>query len=59
LPTVSASGGVNYNVNDNIVEFQDGREQEVRGAQTYSFSGGLDVNYTVFEGLGRKYNYAR
>ena len=59
LPTISASGGVNYNVNDNIVEFQDGREQEVRGAQTYSFSGGLDVNYTVFDGLGRKYNYAR
>jgi len=58
LPSVSASGGANYNVNDNIVEFQDGREQEVRGAQTYSFNGAVDINYTVFDGLGRKYNYA-
>ena len=58
LPTISASGGVNYNVNDNNVEFQDGREQAVSGAQTYSINGGLDINYTVFDGLGRKYNYA-
>jgi outer membrane protein TolC len=59
LPTISANGGVNYNVNDNIVEFQDGREQEVRGAQTYAFNGSVDINYTIFNGLGRKYNYAR
>lgn len=59
LPTVSASGGANYNVNDNLVEYQDGSSQDVRGAQTYSFSGSFDVNYTVFDGLGRKYNYAR
>jgi len=59
LPTISANGGANYNVNDNLVEYQDGSNQEVRGAQTYSFNGTVAVNYTVFDGLGRKYNYAR
>lgn len=59
LPTISANGGANYNVNDNIVEYQDGSSQDVRGAQTYSFTGGVAINYTVFDGLGRKYNYER
>jgi len=59
LPTISATGAANYNVNDNLVEYQDGSSQDVRGAQTYSFNGSLDIDYTVFDGLGRKYNYAR
>jgi outer membrane protein TolC len=59
LPSVSASGGANYNVNDNLVEYQDGTSQDVTGAQAYSFNGGLALNYTVFNGLGRKYNYER
>ncbi len=59
LPTISANGGANYNVNDNNVEFQDGSEQQVQGAQTYSFNGSVTLNYTIFNGLGRKYNYAQ
>ena len=59
LPTISASGGANYNVNDNNVEFQDGREVSVSGARTYAFNGSMQLNYSVFNGLGRKYNYAR
>jgi len=59
LPSLSASGGANYNVNDNTVERQNGSLQEVKGAQTYAFTGAVALNYTVFNGLGRKYNYAR
>jgi len=59
LPSLSASGGANYNVNDNTVEFQDGREASVSGAQTYAFNASVALNYTIFNGLGRKYNYAR
>lgn len=59
LPSVSASGGVVYNVKDNLVEFQDGRELKVNGAQTHSMNGGVALDYTIFNGLGRKYNYAR
>ncbi len=59
LPSLAANGGANYNVNDNLVEYQDGSSQDVKGAQTYSFSGGVALNYTVFNGLGRKYNFER
>jgi len=59
LPTLSATGGANYNVVDNFVQLQDGTEGTEKGVQTYSFNGSLSLNYTVFDGLGRKYNYAR
>lgn len=59
LPSVSASGGANYNINNNLTDYQDGTEVDVRGAQTFSLSGDVAVNYTVYDGLGRKYNYER
>ena len=59
LPSVTATGGASYNVNDNIVEYQDGSSQDVRGAQTYAFTGSVGVNYTVFDGLGRKYSFEK
>ena len=59
LPSVSASGGANYNVVDNTVTGQDGSTGTEQGVQTYAFSGGVALNYTIFDGLGRKYNYAR
>ncbi len=57
LPSVGASGGANYNVQDNFIENQDGSDTDERGVQTYSFSGSVALNYTIFNGLGRKYNY--
>lgn len=57
LPSVSASGGANYNVVDNFIESQDGSNTREKGVQTYSFSGSIALNYTIFNGLGRKYNY--
>ena len=59
LPSISASGGANYNVVDNFVELQDGTSGEENGVQTYSLNGGVSLDYTIFNGLGRKYNYAR
>ena len=59
LPSISASGGANYNVVDNFVELQDGTSGEEKGVQTYSLNGGVALDYTIFNGLGRKYNYAR
>ena len=57
LPSIGASGGANYNVQDNFIENQDGSDTDERGVQTYSFSGSVALNYTIFNGLGRKYNY--
>jgi len=57
LPSLSATGGANYNLQDNYTENQDGSETTEKGVQTYSFSGSVGLNYTVFNGLGRKYNF--
>ncbi len=57
LPSVSATGGANYNVNNTTAKYQNGTEQAVRGAQTYSYNGSVALNYTVFNGLGRRYNF--
>ncbi|MDF1551046.1 MAG: TolC family protein [Bacteroidales bacterium] len=59
LPSLTASAGANYNIDDNLTDFQDGTSQEVRGAKTSALFGSLEVNYTVFNGLGRKYNYEK
>ena len=59
LPFISAAAGANYNINDNTVVFQNGDEAAVQGAQTYSYNASVALDYTIFNGLGRKYNYAR
>ena len=59
LPSLSATGGANLNVSDNVTEYQDGTTQEADGAQTYSLNGSVALNYVIFDGLGRKYNYAQ
>ena len=59
LPSVSATGGANYNVNNSSVEYQDGSVREATGAQTYGYNAGVSLNYTVFNGLGRKYNFTK
>lgn len=59
LPSISAGGGARYNVVDNFVELQDGTERKENGVQAYSFSASFSVNYTIYDGSGRKYNYER
>ena len=57
LPTLSGSAGANYsNANQEILR-QDGTSTEVNGAETKSYNAGVSLNYTLFDGLGRKYNY--
>ncbi|MCT4630644.1 TolC family protein [Winogradskyella sp.] len=57
LPTLSTSAGATYrNDNQDIVR-QDGNETSVSGAETKSYNASVNLNYTIFDGLGRKYNY--
>ena len=57
LPTISSSAGANYNNSNQEVEFQDGTERNVDGAETRSYNASIALNYTLFDGLGRRYNY--
>ena len=57
LPTVSASTGTNYSNNNQNITAQNGSVTEVNGALTKSYNASVNLNYTLFDGLGRKYNY--
>ena len=57
LPTVSASSGANYRRDNQEITRQDNTVTTVDGAITKSYNASLNVNYTIFDGLGRKYNY--
>ena len=62
LPTASLNSGANYTRNNQNLTFTDrdtGIDSETSGSgivsKTYNTS--LGVNYLIFDGLGRKYNY--
>ncbi len=57
LPSVSASSGANYRRDNQEITRQDGTSTSINGAVTKSYNAALNVNYTIFDGLGRKYNY--
>lgn len=61
LPTATLNSGANYSRNNQSLTFTDrdtGNDSEISGngvvAKTYNAS--LGVNYTIFDGFGRKYN---
>lgn len=57
LPTLTGLAGADYEKNDQDAVFQDGRETSVDGAETTRYNASLNLNYTLFDGLGRYYNY--
>lgn len=67
LPIVAANVGANYNRDDSVTEFpgqftDDGnlrQDLDIYKAESQRYNGGLNLNYTLFDGLGRLYNYKR
>ena len=57
LPTLSASAGGNYNITSTTATLSDGTVREADGLKTNSLNAGLGLNYTLYDGNGRKYNY--
>jgi len=58
LPTLSANGGAAYKDGDNENEFEDGSVQD-NATTTNSYNASVGVNYLLFDGLGRMYNYKK
>lgn len=57
LPVLSSSLGYNFSLQDRLAEV-DGRDPvDQNDLETRSYRASLDLNYTVFDGLGRWYNY--
>ncbi len=67
LPTLSVTGGANYNTSNSEIGFPDQQLEDgsprpnlnLDNQETQRFNGGLNFNYTLFDGLGRKYTYKR
>ena len=57
LPTISTTAGINYNVDNQEATFQDGTSRSVNGAETTRYNASVNLDYTLFDGLGRYYNY--
>ena len=59
LPTVSGNLGTSYSINDSESSLANGDVQTFPSQKTNSYNAGLNIDYSVFEGFGRKYNYAK
>lgn len=57
LPTLSSSAGANYNNSNQEIVRQDGSVTNINGAETKSYNASIGLNYTIFDGMGRRYNY--
>ncbi|SFZ94914.1 Outer membrane protein TolC [Flaviramulus basaltis] len=57
LPTVTGNAGATYNIDNTEAEFSDGSVTELNGAESSRYNASVDLNYSLFDGLGRAYNY--
>ena len=59
LPTVSANGGGSIDVQDTEGVLANGETRTADGAETRRYNASLNLNYTLFDGFGRWYDYKR
>lgn len=57
LPSIGGSAGAGYNTEDINATLQGGEERIVDGAKTNRYNAAVNMNYTLFDGLGRWYNF--
>lgn len=59
LPTVTGAAGATYNLDNTEAEFSNGETTTLNGAESTRYNASVSLNYTLFDGLGRRYNYKR
>ncbi|MBC3845032.1 TolC family protein [Winogradskyella echinorum] len=59
LPTVTGAAGATYNLDNTEAEFSNGETTTLNGAESTRYNASVSLNYTLFDGLGRHYNYKR
>lgn len=59
LPTVSGSAGANINRQNIDGELSSGDTRKSKGVENRTYNASVSINYTLFDGLGRHYNYKR
>lgn len=59
LPTLTANSGATYNLDNTKAKFSNGEVTTLNDAESSRYNASLNLNYTLFDGLGRHYNYKR
>jgi outer membrane protein TolC len=59
LPTITSNSGATYNLDNTEAVFSNGNVTNLNGAESSRFNASVNLNYTLFDGLGRRYNYKR
>ncbi|RZS99826.1 TolC family protein [Aquimarina brevivitae] len=59
LPTLTGAAGAVYNRDNVEAQFSNGDVNTLEGAESDRYNASVSLNYTLFDGLGRFYNYKR
>lgn len=59
LPTLSANGGGSIDRQDSEGQLANGETRTAEGAETRRYNASLNMNFVLFDGLGRFYDYKR
>jgi len=57
LPTVTGNAGASLDVQNTEGQLANGETRVAEGAETRRYNASVNLNYTLFDGLGRYYNY--
>ena len=57
LPSLTGNAGATINLDDTEATFSNGNVTILKGAESNRYNASLNLNYTLFDGLGRLYNY--
>jgi outer membrane protein TolC len=57
LPSITGNAGASLDVQNTEGQLVNGESRIAEGAETRRYNASLNLNYTLFDGLGRRYNY--
>lgn len=57
LPTLTGNAGATFNLDNTEATFANGDVTILNGAESDRYNASVNLNYTLFDGLGRLYNY--
>ncbi|NER14837.1 TolC family protein [Leptobacterium flavescens] len=57
LPSLTGNAGANYDRQNIEAQLTNGEERSSDGVETRRYNASVNLNYTLFDGLGRYYNY--
>ncbi|MEN3324937.1 TolC family protein [Mariniflexile soesokkakense] len=57
LPTLTGNAGTTFSIDNTEAEFSNGNTTVLNGAESSRYNASINLNYILFDGLGRSYDY--